>query len=301
MATATKSASSVHAGQRRAWLPLVTLPAAVMLLASHRPAWIYMWMLAVSIYTGFKWLTYTDSAAARGAPAWRVIGYWLLWPGMNATAFFNRNKTVPRPAKGEWWWAIGKFVLGVLLTRVAVQSVDVWHPLVVGWLGMTGIVVALHFGVFHLLSLGWRSAGVDAPPLMVAPLYCVSVSDFWGHRWNRAFRDLGHAYIFRPLRRPLGGELAMLGVFLFSGMVHDLVISLPARGGWGLPTSYFTVQGIACWVERSGIGKQWQLRRSLRGRLFAAAVILLPVPLVFHAVFVERVVVPMLRAWGAIG
>jgi hypothetical protein len=52
------------------------------------------------------------------------------------------------------------------------------------------LVLVLYFGSFHLLSCAWRSAGVDAHPLMNWPLAAESVSEFWGRRWNTAFRDL---------------------------------------------------------------------------------------------------------------
>ena len=77
-------------------------------------------------------------------------------------------------------------------------------PYVAGWVGMVGIVLTLHFGLFHLLSCAWRSAGVEARPLMNDPLASQSVSEFWGRRWNTAFRDLAHRFLFRPLSARLG-------------------------------------------------------------------------------------------------
>jgi len=158
----------------------------------------------------------------------------------------------------------------------------------------------LHFGLFHVLSVVWRRAGIDAPPIMDAPIRASSLSDFWGKRWNLAFRDLAHTYVFRRLVGRLGISAATMAVFLASGLVHDAVISIPAGGGFGLPTLYFVIQGVGVLFERSRLGKRVGARKGVIGRLFCAAVILGPVFLLFHQPFVERVVLPMLTVIGNI-
>ena len=74
--------------------------------------------------------------------------------------------------------AIGKMALGVILTAVATWIVG-RDPRFVGWIGMVGIAFTLHFGLFHLLSVAWRHAGVDAPPIMNAPILASSLSESW--------------------------------------------------------------------------------------------------------------------------
>ena len=89
-----------------------------------------------------------------------------------------------------------------------------------------------------------------------------------------------------------------MAVFLVSGGIHDAVISIPAGGGYGLPTLYFAIQGGGVLLERSWPGKRIGLRRGLAGRLFCAAVILGPVFVLFHDPFLERVIIPMLQFLG---
>jgi len=115
-----------------------------------------------------------------------------------------------------------------------------------------------------------------------------------------AFRDVVHAYLFRASLRRFGLAGATLAVFFVSGLVHDLVISLPARGGWGRPTIYFVIQGFGVLLERSRLGRWLGLGRGVPGWLFCAAVSLAPLPLLFHQPFIEGVVLPMLVAIGAL-
>ena len=267
-------------------------------MPSAWPAWLVMWTLAGGVYCAGKLLTWRAAGdAGHGATRWRHTGYLLAWPGMDAPAFLAKT-SAGRPGCREWTAATTKTALGAGLVFVVVPAASAGPALVTGWLGMLGLVLLLHFGTFHLLSCAWRCGGVEARPLMASPLRAVSVAEFWGRRWNTAFRDLTHGFVFTPLRRRLGPPVAILAGFVGSGLVHDLVISLPARGGYGGPTSFFAIQGAALLMERSDAGRRLGLGRGIRGRIFTAAVLLLPLPWLFHRAFVERVVVPFLHALG---
>ena len=133
-----------------------------------------------------------------------------------------------------------------------------------GWMGMAGVVLTLHFGLFHLLSCAWRRAGVEARPLMNAPVVSESLGEFWGRRWNTAFRDLTHRFLLRPMTRRLGVRGGIAAGFVCSGLVHELVISVPAGGGYGDPTLFFAIQGIGILVERGRLGRSAGLAREPR-------------------------------------
>jgi hypothetical protein len=135
--------------------------------------------------------------------------------------------------------------------------------------------------------------------LMNHPTRSTSVSEFWGHRWNTAFRDLTHQFLFRPLARRTSPVIALCLGFFTSGLIHDIVISIPAEGGYGGPTAFFCIQVAAILFERSPIGVSLGLGRGRRGWLFTAVALLLPVRLLFHDPFVARIAMPFMQACGA--
>ena len=298
MASATRSRAAAYTPGIAAWLPLLALPIAVAVIAANWPPWVFMWALAASIYAGLKWLTFADCPVV-GSSVRRSLTYLLLWPGMDAKSFLATSRIVGTPGFSEWLLAGAKTIFGVFLIAVAVHFADE-RSLIAGWVGMAGIIFTLHFGLFHLLSVIWRRAGIDAPAIMDAPVLASSLSDFWGRRWNLAFRDLAHTFVFKPFVGRLGIAGATIAVFLASGIVHDVVISVPAGAGFGLPTLYFLIQGMGLLFERSQLGRRIGTRKGLTGRLFCIAVVLGPVFLLFHQPFVERMMVPMLAALGSI-
>jgi alginate O-acetyltransferase complex protein AlgI len=158
------------------------------------------------------------------------------------------------------------------------------------------MMLILHFGLFDLASIGWRALRVDAPPIMNRPLRSTSVSEFWGRRWNGAFNDLAVRLAFRPVARRNGLVIGTLVAFAVSGLIHELVISLPAGAGYGLPTGYFLLQGLAVLGER-----KWNaLRRGISGWLFTVIVVAGPAYWLFHPPFVRHVILPFMRAIGAL-
>ena len=283
------------------WLVLAVLPLSAFAIKSRLPAWGFMWALAFAMFTGFKWLTWwqTQAAGVRTTRA-RVLAYLLLWPGMDAKAFLDADHQSNQPSATVWAFAISKTVFGALLLWGIARLVPDQHGLLRGWVGLAGLVFLLHFGSFHLIALFWQRAGLDARPIMNAPILATSLGDFWGNRWNQGFRQLSHALIFRPLRESVGHVAAGLAVFLASGLIHELVISVPAGAGYGLPTGYFLLQGIGVLIERCRLGQWLGFSRGLTGWLFTAACVAGPAYWLFHPPFVDRVVIPFMRALGAL-
>jgi hypothetical protein len=285
------------------WLPLVAFPAAVVATLHAAPPWVFMWALSVSIFAGFKWLTWWRAAIFPGGIAgrwWRSVAYLLAWPGMDAAAFLDPAQRPAHPTRRQWLAAALNTLLGATLFWGLARFAITASPLATGWIGMFGLIFLLHFGSFQLQSLAWRSAGIQARPIMDAPLQAASLGELWGRRWNLAFHLLARDLVVGVARTRLGPAGATLLAFAASGLIHDLVISVPAKGGYGLPTAYFLGQGLGVLLERSRLGARVGLRRGIRGRAYTLLVAGLPVFWLFHPPFVLRVIVPFMRAVGAL-
>jgi hypothetical protein len=282
------------------WLPLVTLPLLAMALSVVIPRWVFMWSLAFAIYAGCKWLMWWRAASFhRRAGAARSLVWLIAWPGMDTRPFLDSAQRVLLPRASDWLAALTKTLLGATILWLICPLLSSENQLLLGWTGMVGTILLLHFGIFHLLALLWQHGGVNAQPIFDRPAAARSLGDFWGNRWNLGFRVLAHDLVFKPLAPRLGVAGAMMAVFIVSGLIHDLVISVPAGAGYGLPTAYFVLQGLGVLAERSPLGDRLGLRRGVCGRMFAILIIAGPAFWLFHPPFVIGVFIPFLRAIGA--
>jgi hypothetical protein len=300
---ALAASQSAHGKQNPAsLLLLVLLPSLAIAFRNRLAPWQFMWVLSIAIFFACKLATWfrIESHLRTRAGISRNLGYLLLWPGMDAEPFFDKNHSIRVPAPREWFPASIKTVAGLALVSITARraSTDLSPSSLTAWVGMLGLILTLHFGVFHLISLAWRSRGVDAQPIMRAPLQAASLSEFWGKRWNLGFRQLTHEFVFTPVRTRLGAPAAIIASFLVSGLIHDLVISLPARGGYGLPTAYFLLQGAGVLFERSAFGKRLRIGSGVRGWIFTLLVVAGPAFWLFHPFFVRNVMLPFLASIG---
>lgn len=271
---------------------ILTLAGGLFLTDPPVAGWAIMVVVSAALFGVLK--VATLSGCAGETDGWRVALYLLAWPGLNARAFLRGFVTKrPNMLGKELAAALAKTALGLVLVLWAVLHVRTAPVMVVGWLGMLGTIFTLHFGMMHVVSCVLRRMGFDAPPIMNSPMRAVSLSEFWSERWNVAFADVARRFVFRPLARRLGALKAGGVVFLVSGLVHEAAISLPARGGWGGPTLYFALNAVGIAFERGRAGAALGIGRGVRGWLWVFGFTVLPLPLLFHAPFVERVIVPM--------
>lgn len=263
------------------------------------PAWVRMWVVALMLYAAFKHLSY-DAALSEGLRISKIARFFYLfcWPGMSPREFARRPATrCSREWMREGMAAVGKTLIGVGCVWWGVPLIpsDAWW--VRGWIGMVGMVLILHFGIFHILALALQALGFNAHPVMRSPLLAQSLADFWGNRWNTAFRTLANRFGFRPLTPRIGAHAALVVVFFVSGLIHELVISIPAGGGYGLPTAYFTLQAAGLLLER----RAWFRTHPRVKRFLMWVVLIAPVGGLFPPIFIQNIILPMLDAMGVTG
>ena len=280
-------------------LPVFIVASAVIAASAALPPWPRMWLVAGAFFVAFKLLTLWRVGSSVTAGRGRRLAYLFGWVGMNAREFLASTGPAGAIPREEWVRAGRNLVAGAVLLWLVAGLVPLEWARTRAWIGLIGLIWMLHFGLFQFMAMFWRAAGVSATPIMDRPTQSTSLGEFWGRRWNSGFRELSHGLIFEPLRRRARAGPALLAAFLFSGVIHDLVISVPAGGGYGLPTAYFATQGLGMWLERSKAGRRAGLGSGRIGWVFTLAVTIGPVGLLFHEAFLTRVALPMLDAMGA--
>ena len=127
--------------------------AAIFVLANvQMPRWLLMWTLAVVLFAVAKFLTLWEARRhGRRIRSGRTASYVLLWVGMDPRAFWARKEPA-EPVMTATAPGVIKLVSGALLLW---GVAPIFHGVVAGWIGMVGMVLVLHFGLFHLLAVFW--------------------------------------------------------------------------------------------------------------------------------------------------
>jgi len=220
-----------------------------------------------------------------------LVLYMSLWPGMDPAPLRRRqgkgvSESGVRFARGFIFCA-GGFLLAVLGALV----VPSFSTTAAGFLGLTALILMVHFGYADMLTSLLRLAGWNVGPLFEEPFKSTSLSDFWSRRWNLAFVEMDRILFLKPLSRRFGARTAIFLVFLVSGLLHDICISYSAGAGWGLPFLYFALQGgLVAYERRAEVEKKWPL---LLRRIWTWLCLLLPLPLLFTESFRAAFILPL--------
>ena len=196
-------------------------------------------------------------------------------------------------------FGLSRVFIGIMLILVAHILVwfQVYHDVtyvVVSAILLIAFSLILHFGLLGISAGTWRLQGANTYTLFRQPAKSTSLTELWSKRWNIAFSEMTSVAIFRPLKKRIGAEGALMISFIFSGFLHELALSVPVNSGYGLPTAYFIIQGLMVLVEKALVdNKIMILQNKIIGTVWTFFWLIVPMPLLFHTQFVKQIVWPL--------
>ena len=152
------------------------------------------------------------------------------------------------------------------------------------FLALFGVSFIFHFGILSLNTLLLQRLGFQDYPIFNQPFRSKSLREFWGKRWNTAFSQMTKICVFMPLSRRMNSKVAYMSGFFFSGLLHEIAISLSVQKGYGLPLIFFLINAIGIEME-----KKYFLNKQ-PGLIWVIVFLILPFPLLFHAPFINGII-----------
>jgi alginate O-acetyltransferase complex protein AlgI len=265
------------------WLLVGALLFAAHFAMQAQPPFLRMVGLCCVLLAGMKGLVFAEWAVAETLTLPRYGVFSFLWFGMDPGTFRIRKT-------GLTWKR--DIALGTILTLAGLLGC--WFVWFMGWRQILVMFVplslAFHFGILRILKGALRLAGFPVRTLFPNPLETKGIADFWGRRWNVGYSQMLQRLVGRPVEAMLGKSAGVMAVFLVSGILHEVAITLPVRSGYGLPTLYFTFHGLLVLLE----GK-WN--RPL-GKIPALLAVAVPLAWLFPPDFQSEVIAPCIEAFG---
>lgn len=195
------------------------------------------------LLAGMKGLVYAEWVGEEKLPLARYCAFAFLWFGMDPASF--RNKRNALSWKPDVKIGVMMMIFGTL-TAWLVWAMG-WRQILVMFVPMS---IGFHFGALRVLKGGLRAAGFPVRTLFPNVLEARGVADFWSRRWNVGYSQMMQRLVGRPVQAAAGANAGVLAVFVGSGLLHELAITLPVQRGFGLPTLYFTLHGILSLLEK---------------------------------------------------
>lgn len=225
------------------WLVLAVLVAGADFILSGHDAILRVAGICCVLLGGMKGLVYAEWAGKERLPVGRYCVFAFLWFGMDPASFRNRREGL------EWKDDVRLGLLLMLAGTLGAWLVWAmeWRQILVMFVPMS---LGFHFGALRVLKGGLRAAGFPVRTLFPNVLEARGIGDFWSRRWNVGYSQMMQRLVGRPIEALAGENAGMMAVFVVSGFLHELAITLPVRSGFGLPTIYFTLHGILVLLEK---------------------------------------------------
>ncbi|MFD2161961.1 MBOAT family protein [Paradesertivirga mongoliensis] len=260
-----------------------------------------MLALIATTFTAMKIIAAAESY--KGKPLSLSLLQWgvfaIGWAGMRAQVFETLgNKPLP-DAWPKITFGFSRILAGFLLIFLAHHMLtlpidaDVLYVIITAIL-LVAFSLILHFGLLSISAGMWRLSGVSTYYLFKSPAKAKSLNEFWSKRWNLAFSEMTSVAIFRPLKGKTGGAVALMLAFVFSGLLHELALSVPVDNGYGLPLLYFIIQGIIVLLEKLLLNRKVRfLQNKILSRVWVFFWLIAPMPMLFHDHFIKEIIWPI--------
>jgi len=205
----------------------------------------------------------------------RYLLFSFCWFGMDPGSFQTRRENL------SW---IPDIKIGLLLMLAGTIGAWVvwklqWHQILVMFIPLS---IGFHFGALRVLKGCLRAAGFPVRTLFPNVLEANGLGEFWSHKWNTGYSQMMQRTVGRPITRIANSNTGLLAIFIISGLLHELAITLPVQAGYGLPTAYFTAHGLLTLVER-----KW---KHPIGKLPTLMLVAIPLGILFPPAFQEEII-----------
>ncbi|HEX5791294.1 MAG TPA: MBOAT family protein [Luteolibacter sp.] len=266
------------------WFVLALAVAAAHFVLCEAPAFLRMVGICCVLLAGMKGLVYAEWAAGSLPLSWGCyLVFACLWFGMDPGTF--RVRKAGLAWKGDL--AVGGALLLLGLAGACGVALMGWCQVFIMFLPLS---LAFHFGVLRMLKAALRCAGFPVRTLFPNLLLAHGFADFWSQRWNVGYSQMMQRVVGRPIGARCGRMGGLLAVFLISGLLHELAITVPVRAGYGLPTLYFLCHGMLTLLEQK-LGRPF-------GKVFVLAAVILPLGVLFPPEFQREILEPCLAVFG---
>ncbi|WP_448698681.1 MBOAT family protein [Mucilaginibacter sp. AW1-3] len=280
------------------WLLLVlSVTTADLIFINEIPVWRMLAIIATT-FTAMKLIAVAE--AYKGKRLGLSFKQWAIfassWAGMRAEPFESLGGPALPNALPMVKFGISRIVIGLVLIAaahgvVALHLPSITNYILVSGLLLVGLSLILHFGLLSISAGMWRRHGANTYLLFRQPATALSLTEFWSKRWNIAFSEMTSVAIFRPLKNRVGAPVALMLSFAFSGLLHELALSLPVNAGYGLPMLYFIIQGLVVLSEKwLVVNNILFLKNKVIARIWVFFWLVVPMPLLFHEQFIKHVV-----------